>query len=143
MNEFDQFIKHILKVKNYIRYTDDFLIISENKNYLQELIPEIKSFLLENLKLNLHPQKVTVTKHIQGIDFLGYIIFPHYRLLQKKTKKRIIRKLQYRIKLYKQNSISRKSLNQTFQSYLGVLSHADEYRFTEHLKNQFWFWLNE
>ena len=41
MNEFDQFMKHELKVKNYARYTDDFVIIAKDKTYLQSLLPQI------------------------------------------------------------------------------------------------------
>ena len=48
MNVFDQFVKHDLKVKYYARYTDDFAIISDNKNYLKELLVPIKLFLQEN-----------------------------------------------------------------------------------------------
>src|SRR3989338_9127200 len=32
MNEFDQFVKHRLQVKNYARYTDDFVIVSDKKD---------------------------------------------------------------------------------------------------------------
>lgn len=143
MNEFDQFVKHTLKVKYYAKYTDDFLIISENKNYLEKLLPRLQLFLSEKLKLELHPNKVTIRKYHQGIDFLGYIIFPHHRLLRAKTKKRIVRNLKRKIDDYKKKLISEKSLMQSLQSYLGVLSHANAYRLTESLKNQFWFWLNE
>jgi len=143
MNEFDQFIKHILKVKYYARYTDDFLIISENKNYLEKLLPRLQFFLSEKLRLELHPNKVTITKYHRGVDFLGYIIFPHYRLLRAKTRKRILRNLKRKIDDCKKGLISEKSLTQGFQSYLGVLSHASAYKLTESLKNQFWFWLSE
>ena len=143
MNEFDQFIKHTLKVRNYIRYTDDFIIISESAVYLQHIIPKIQSFLKERLMLEIHPKKIGVRKYTQGIDFLGYVIFPHYILVRKKTKKRIVKNLKKKITCYKDGLISRESLFQTLQSYLGVLSHADEYDFSNYLKNQFWFWLNE
>jgi hypothetical protein len=53
MNEFDQFVKHKLKMKYYIRYADDFVILSENKKYLNNLILEIQRFLSDNLKLQL------------------------------------------------------------------------------------------
>lgn len=143
MNEFDQFVKHVLKVKYYARYTDDFLIISENKNYLEKLLPLLQLFLSDKLKLELHPDKVTIRKYHQGIDFLGYVIFPHYRLLRAKTKNRIVRNLKQKIYDYKQGLISEKSLTTSLQSYLGVLSHANTYKLKESLINQFWFWLNE
>ncbi len=58
LNEFDQFVKHELKVKYYCRYTDDFVIVSSNAKYLQKLLPPIQEFLENNLKLKLHPNKV-------------------------------------------------------------------------------------
>ncbi len=66
MNEFDQFIKHESKIKYYIRYADDFVILSENKNYLEEIIPTISDFLNNNLSLILHPDKIS-TKPFQRL----------------------------------------------------------------------------
>ena len=142
LNEFDQFIKHTLKVKNYARYTDDFIIVSENRNYLENLLPQLRSFLSKTLKLEIHPQKVTIREYHTGVDFLGYVIFPHYRLLRVKTKRRIIRNIKKKIDAYKRGFIFERNLEQSFQSYLGVLSHANTYRLGEYLKNQYWFWKN-
>jgi retron-type reverse transcriptase len=143
LNEFDQFIKHKLKVKHYIRYTDDFVIVAEDKLYLKNLIKPISSFLSEELAIKLHPKKVTIRKFRQGVDFLGYIVLPRHRSLRTKTKNRIIRKLKKRVEEYKNKMISNQTLEQSLQSYLGVLSHADTYKLEQNLKNQFWFWLNE
>ncbi|OHB09717.1 MAG: hypothetical protein A3H60_02395 [Candidatus Zambryskibacteria bacterium RIFCSPLOWO2_02_FULL_44_12b] len=141
MNEFDQFVKQNLKVKCYARYTDDFIIVSENMEYLRNLIEPINTFLKTKLKLSLHPNKVEILRCNRGVDFLGSILFPHYRLIRKKTRKRMIRKLSEKIKLYKQGLISRKSLDQTLQSCLGVFSHSNSYHLSTDLQNQFWFWL--
>ncbi len=143
LNEFDQFVKHKLKIKHYIRYTDDFAIVAEAKSYLESLIAPIRSFLSDKLTLELHPKKITIRKFHQGIDFLGYILLPHYRLLRTKTRQRIFRKLEKRVREYKSEIISGKTLNQSLQSYLGVLSHANTHKLGQELKNQFWFWLNE
>lgn len=143
LNEFDQFIKHKLRVKNYVRYTDDFAIVAGNKLYLESIIAPIRSFLAIKLALELHPQKITIRKFHQGVDFLGYILLPHHRLLRTKTKQRIFRKLKKRIKEYKNGAINKQTLEQSLQSYLGVLSHANTYKLEQELKNQFWFWLNE
>lgn len=143
LNEFDQFIKHTLKIKHYVRYTDDFVIVSGDKNFLEKIIHPIDYFLIEKLMLNLHPNKVTIRKSSQGTDFLGYILFPHHRLLRTKTKQRIFKKLEKRIQEYKNGIISKQTLEQCLRSYLGVLSHADTYKLEQKLKNQFWFWLKE
>ena len=143
LDEFDQFIKHKLKVKYYIRYTDDFVIGAKDKLYLETLLIPIRSFLPDKLALELHSKKVTIRKFHQGIDFLGYIVLPHHRLLRTKTRKRIFRKLKKRVEEYKKGTITKQTLEQSLQSYLGVLSHADTYKLSNELKNQFWFWITE
>jgi len=144
LNEFDQYMKHkYLKVKNYVRYTDDFVIVSESKKYLKNLIVPISRFLTNRLALKLHPSKIVIRKYHQGIDFLGYVLLPYYRLLRAKTKMRIIKKLRCRIDEYKRGKISQQTLDQSLQSYLGVLSHANAYKLRQELLNQFWFWLRD
>jgi len=143
LNEFDQFVKHKLRVKHYIRYTDDFIIVAKEKSYLEDLIFPIYSFLLNKLILKLHPRKIIIHKLHQGADFLGYVLLPHYRLIRTKTKQRIIRKLEERVKGYRNGLISKQTLNQSFQSYLGVLSHASSHKFRKKLENQFSFLFNK
>lgn len=143
MNEFDQFVKQELKVKHYARYTDDFILISSDKAYLEKLLPPMQDFLRAKLFLELHPKKVTLTTHHRGADFLGYVILPEHIKIRNKTKKRISKKLRERVQLYKRDAISETSLKSLLQSYMGVISHADAYQFGEETKNNFWFWLNE
>lgn len=143
MNEFDQFVKHKLKVKYYCRYTDDFVIVSGDRKYLEDLLPKIEFFLKNKLKLQLHPNKISIRKVRQGIDFLGYVVLPHYRKVRTKTKNRIFKKLKQRIILFKEGQISKKSLYQSLNSYLGVFSHANTYDLEHELLNKFWFWLSE
>ena len=122
LNELDKFIKHNLREKFYIRYCDDFTILnSADKN----LIYKIDYFLKNNLRLYLHPAKIIIRKYHQGIDFLGYVIFPHFRILRVKTIKRIIKNLKTKEIEVKNKKITKKSFNQTVQSYLGVLKHCD------------------
>lgn len=137
MNEFDQFVKHKLKIKYYARYTDDFVIISRDREYLLSLISVVSEFLGNVLKLELHPKKVEIISYHKGVDFLGYVVFPHHILIRKKTKKRVIKKLTLRLEQYQEGSIEKKTFLASFQSYLGVLSHANAYKFSENLKNNF------
>ncbi len=143
MNEMDQFIKDQLKVKYYVRYADDFIVVHHAQDYLLSLKGQIESFLKKNLKLSLHPGKVTIRKYYQGIDFLGYVILPKAIVLRTKTKQRIFRKLRQRVKEYKQEKIDEKTFLQSFNSYLGVLSHAKSYKFEQELKHKMWEWLKE
>ncbi|MDE1970037.1 MAG: group II intron reverse transcriptase domain-containing protein [Patescibacteria group bacterium] len=140
LNEFDQFIKHDLKVKNYVRYTDDFVIVHQSEEELKNLLPKIREFLSTRLKLTLHPRKVILNKTSQGVDFLGYVLLLHHRALRTKTRRRIVRKFKLRMGEYRKGVITRQTLEQSLQSYLGVLSHADNYVISEGLKNMLWFW---
>ena len=128
LNELDKFIKHRLKIKYYIRYCDDFVILSRDKIYLENLISEIKEFLQNKLKLTLHQNKIIIRKYRQGVDFLGYVVFPYHRILRKRTEKRIIRNLKIKILMLRGGQISNKFFNQTLQSYFGVLKHCNSYK---------------
>jgi RNA-directed DNA polymerase len=113
MNKFDQFVKHKLKAKYYIRYADDFVIFSENKNYLEKMIPEISDFLEKELKLKLHPSKVFIKTLSSGVDFLGWVNFYDHRVLRTSTKRRMIKKTQENHDL------------EILASYLGMLQHGN------------------
>lgn len=112
MNELDQFIKHKLKIKYYLRYADDFLILSGDNESLQLSIVTIDGFLQNRLKLELHPKKIILRKLSWGIDFLGYIVLPYYSLPRTKTKRRLFKRLNLK----------------NLPSYLGYLSHANTYK---------------
>lgn len=135
LNELDQFMKHGLRVKHYLRYCDDFVILSDNPEYLKSLIPKLSVFLDKKLKLKLHERKIIIRKCRQGVDWLGYILLPHYRVLRTNTKHRMMRKLHNRVKDFRQGNINEWSLEQTVQSYLGVLQYCDGYKVGEAIKS--------
>lgn len=91
MNEFDQFVKHVLKVAHYIRYADDFVFMSRDREYLTSLLPRIEIFLKDRLGLELHPDKVSIATLASGIDFLGWVHFPQHRVLRTTAKHRMFR----------------------------------------------------
>ena len=117
MNEFDQLVKHKLKVKYYIRYADDFVVLSDNKKYLENILVKMKEFLENNLNLQMHPDKVFIKTIYSGVDFLGWIHFPDHRILRTSTKRRMYKRIE---------EMERKI--ETIQSYLGLLSHGNTYK---------------
>jgi RNA-directed DNA polymerase len=124
MNEFDQFVKHKLKAKYYIRYSDDFVIFSEDKKWLENILSPIKIFLKEKLKLELHPGKIHLKTLASGMNFLGMVNFSDHRILRTTTKRRILKKIREKEFLWREDLISRDSFNQSLQSYLGILTHC-------------------
>lgn len=113
MNKFDQFVKHHLRVKHYLRYADDFAILSTNREWLEIILYEMKLFLENRLKLQLHPDKVFVKTLASGVDFLGWIHFPDHRVLRAATKRRMM------------NRVATHSTSETIASYRGMLSHGN------------------
>ena len=123
MNEFDQFVKHKLKAKHYVRYADDFVLLSHVRNQLNALLPRITAFLKAELKLELHPDKVSIETLASGVDFLGWVHFFDHRVLRTATKKkmfRLIEETEGRVK--------------TVQSYLGLLSHGNTRKLREKIE---------
>ncbi len=108
LNELDQFVKHTLKERYYIRYCDDFVILHESSTHLENLVSLISHFLENNLHITLHPDKIIIRPLQQGLDFLGYVTLPYYRVIRTKTKRRMLR------------LVSEKNIH----SYLGVCRHA-------------------
>jgi retron-type reverse transcriptase len=143
MNRFDQFVKHELKVKHYIRYTDDFVVVHQNEDYLWDMKNQMESFLESELKLSLHPDKVCVRKYSQGIDFLGYVVLPKFKLLRTKAKKRMMRKMRLKAKQFSCGEVSEESLFQSFNSYLGILSHANCHGLKGKLHHKLWEWTKQ
>ena len=84
LNELDQFIKHVLKIKYYVRYVDDFVIMHEDKEQLRTWLGKIKNFLAEKLKVTLK-NEVKVAPLSNGINFLGYVQHIFYRLVRRRV----------------------------------------------------------
>lgn len=125
MNEFDHFVKRELKVIYYIRYADDFVILHENKEYLEKLLLKIATYLSTRLRLSLHPDKVSIQTIASGVDFLGWVHFPHHRVPRTSTKRRMFRNLE------------QKQVEATVASYLGLLSHGNTYSLAKTVKRNF------
>ncbi|EKE10713.1 MAG: RNA-directed DNA polymerase (reverse transcriptase) [uncultured bacterium] len=125
MNKFDQFVKHKIKAKYYIRYADDFVFLSEDKKQLKNLIPIIENFLLKELELEMHPDKVFIKTLTSGVDFLGMINFFDHRILRTKTKRRMMDKIHKKQKNLENGLIDEYSFTQSLQSYLEMLGHGN------------------
>jgi RNA-directed DNA polymerase len=121
LHELDAFIKQELKIKYYIRYADDFVIMSGDKKYLLGLIPKIDEFLNNKLHLSLHEKKVYIKTYFSGLDFIGWVNFPSYRRLRTSTKRKIFTKMRYYPR------------SETASSYRGLLSHGNTYKIRKKL----------
>lgn len=111
MDAFDHYIKDELRLKHYLRYTDDAVVLHQDRAFLSLLIPFIEQWLWVERRLILHPRKTGIRKLSQGIDFLGYVTLSHHCVLRTRTKRR----------MFKQ--VSQKNIT----SYTGLLEHCAGY----------------
>ena len=107
-------MKHKVKAKYYIRYADDFVVLSHDKKELEGILTQINDFLLTHLKLKLHPNKVFIQTLASGVDFLGWLNFPDHRVLRTVTKRRMFRTIKVK-----------RGKRETVQSYYGLLKHGN------------------
>lgn len=126
MNELDQFVKRRLKARHYIRYADDFALLSESRDRLSNLLPSIRAFLRGELRLDLHPDKVSLRTLASGVDFPGRVHFPDHRVVRPATRRRMIRR------------VSGHPSEETLQSYLGLMKHGNARRLECGAKNLQW-----
>jgi hypothetical protein len=122
MHEFDMYLKQELKVKYYLRYADDFAILSDDKKYLEDILPKLHIFLNEKLRLTLHEHKVYIKTYDSGVDFLGWVHFPHHRQIRTTTKRKVVRMMRGYPK------------RETVSSYRGLLGHGDTHLLQKRLK---------
>ncbi len=126
MNEFDYFVKRDMRMKYYVRYADDFVFMSHDRSELFYSLPKVAAFLSGLLALSLHPDKVFIKTLASGVDFLGWIHFPHHRIPRTKTRTRMNKSLHHDVH------------RQSIQSYLGLLSHGNAYGLSRILENLWW-----
>lgn len=124
LNELDKHIKHDLKCGYYIRYMDDFLILHPDKRYLNSLWAEVKEYLNNRLALKMN-QKTAIFPIDQGVDFLGYRIWPNRIIIRKGSVKRIKRIVKKFNKRRISGNISDDKIRSVLASWLGHSKRAD------------------
>ena len=124
LNELDRFIKRRLKAKYYIRYVDDFAVLHQSKEQLQNWKKQINNFLKRELKLELHPDKSKITELSRGIDFVGFRDFHKFRLLRKRN----IRSMRRKVELFKQGKLDQDAIRDSFQGWQAYAKWANTYK---------------
>jgi len=130
LNELDYFVKHKLKARYYIRYVDDFIILHNSKEQLEEWKIKIDEFLREKLSLELHPEKSKIISLSCGIDFVGFRNFYYHKLLRKRN----ICRMFIKIEQYKNNRTSKEKILKIFQGWNAYAKWADSYKLRENIK---------
>lgn len=135
MNELDHYIKEELKVKYYIRFMDDGILILENKEKAKEILVKIKRFIEEGLDLKLN-KKTGYFPVKGGCVFCGYRIYKDYKLIKRANVLRVKKRIKGWNKLWRKKEHNFFEWNQSFNAWRGYSMHADSYYLIEKLKKQ-------
>lgn len=134
MNEMDMYVKHVLHVKAYIRYCDDFILLGDDKQQMNEWAEKITAFVNDRLDMKLSKNNLFHT--YQGIDFLGYRHFHNGKLLvRKRTAKRIKRRMRIVERKLSNGTMDVATARGKVASANGWMKHAH----THHLKETLHF----
>jgi len=140
LNELDQFVKRELKIRYYLRYVDDIVLLSQDPTILKEWTRKIEDFLKTTLKLTLHPDKKHFGSVDQGIDFLGYVIFPYYTLCRRRVVANCKSKIhRFNKELEDSPFVDKKfrlRMQSTLNSYYGHFRHGNCFRLRINLYNK-------
>lgn len=126
LNDLDHFAMNVLQCPGYIRYVDDIAVFGDDKGRLWEIARLMSEFLCRE-RLSLHGNKTMVIPVAEGIDHLGYRIYPTHRRVRKDNGYRFIRKIRMMSNLFNKGRLSFADLNASVQSWIGHAGHADTY----------------
>jgi len=137
LNELDQFVKHNLKAKYYIRYVDDFIILHESKTKLEKWKKRISGFIENKLKIELHQDKSKIVDLRKGVTFLGFRIFHKHILIRKSNLNKFHRKLTITKTLYNEERVSRDKVVEFLEGWISYTKHANMFKYRKNLIKKF------
>lgn len=141
LNELDQYVKRVLKIKYYVRYMDDFIFLLDSKNDCIDILNKIKKFLDEKLKLKLN-DKSRYYPNKMGVNFCGYRIFSTHKLLRTSCKKKIKKNVKYWNFLYSKNKLDLPHTMISLNSWKGHAGHCNSFKLQQKIFNNCNFLLN-
>jgi len=146
LNALDHFVKRNLKIKNYGRYVDDFILVHKNKKHLKSLIPIIRDYLSKELMLTLHERKIYLQHYSKGVKYLGSVIKPHRIYVANRTKGNFYENIQKQNEIVRDHKPTEEEKAQfisSMNSYLGILQHYKTYRMRKRMLFETlsaWWW---
>ena len=132
LNPFDQFVKNTLRVKNYVRYVDDFALFSDSREFLQDARQAIEENLA-TLRLKIHPVKSQLFETRHGANFLGFRVLPDRIRVRTENLRRARRRLRRLHAEYAIGKLSLKELTQSLQGWEAHLKHGDTWQLRQQI----------
>lgn len=138
LNELDKFVKYDLRIKYYVRYMDDFVLLIDNKEECKKIVGYIERFLNDNLNLELN-SKTRYFPGYQGISFCGYRVFSTYILVRGSNKNKMKKTINKWNKLYLENNLDMKQAYFSYNSWLGHINHTNGYNLKNRMTSKMTF----
>jgi len=132
LNGFDHFVKEVLRAPAYLRYVDDFVIFADDKKCLAEARKRCRDFLA-GVRLQLHPRKAVISRVGDGTRFLGFRVFPGYRLLPKDNLKRLRGRIRSLRKGYENGTLDWAAVRRRMVGWLAHARHANTFHLQERI----------
>lgn len=111
----DHYLKDRCGVRHFYRYCDDGVVLAGSKAELWA-VRDMVHKRMESVGLTVKPNE-RIFPAIEGIDFLGYVIYPDHVMLRKRIKQKFARKM-HKVR-------SRKRRRVLIASFYGMAKHAD------------------
>ena len=126
LDGFDHWIKQAVGARAYLRYVDDMVVLADDKVWLAELREAVRERLAAE-RLHLHPRKAEIHRTRDGLDLLGYRVFPDFVRLRDDNGHRFARRLRRLVRAYRQGAIEFRDTKPAIASWIGHAMHADSY----------------
>jgi RNA-directed DNA polymerase len=128
LHELDEFVKHQLRCRAYLRYMDDVVLFSDDKGQLHAWQSAIRSFLADRLRLAMHPGKSVIFPSAVGIDFCGFRIFPTHRRLRRSSVRRFVKRFRRQREAYRYGEMCLADMSNSVRSWIAHAAHGDTWR---------------
>ena len=137
LNELDQFVKHQLKAKYYLRYVDDFVILHADKHVLFGYQDKINGFLKQMLGIELHSGKSKIIRLGRRVNFLGFRVFYYHRLLKKQNVRKMRRTFEFIQQKYSAKEIRYDEIYDFLEGWIAYAKSANTYSMRKKLLAEF------
>ena len=138
LNQLDQYVFRKLKIRYYCRYMDDFVLIVPSKEKAKEVLENIRSFLWQELGLELN-SKTQIFPGSQGVNFCGYKIWVHKKRIRDTSKRRMKRRLSALQIKYYYWEVDSEDIKRSLAGWRGFVIHADSEKLLEHISDKYVF----
>lgn len=138
LNPFDHFVKETLRFPFYLRYVDDAAFLGDSPAHLLALLPRVQNFL-DPFRVKLYREKCQIRPAVSGQRFLGQVVYPSHRLLDRANVRRFARRMRGFEERYGRQKLTLPELRQSLMSWLGHARQADTWLLRGSLLRRFTF----